>query len=387
MRRFLPGFALGLIIALASTNAWAADSAPSAPKPAKHEAEAETAPAPVKDADHTSKKDEEIPKPDTAEPGPEKADPGEQPPSPAPEPQTPRTRMISLLMHSPLQMGHNSFLHALLGIPGMRAGEALPTGAGRVYFASELTNSTGDFENGDEMKTLHYEGSLGLQFGVSEFLEFHAGLHGAAMTGDAAFTWNGIDLVDPDRGERLQISRLNIGAMFNLLPLGQNAPEIWAAIDVKVSASDEDLVDSGRPTLAFRFLMTQKLGPIWAHLNIGWFLADGQEALAPMPTAMGDMYLKVNRSFFWGLSLAWPFSEMASLNLQYDGNTNAFRDLTCLDSDVHTLSLGLRYVWRTYYVELGGGFGLSSASADFEIRLELGVLVDPEFIAKTLAGR
>jgi hypothetical protein len=185
----------------------------------------------------------------------------------------------------------------------------------------------------------------------------------------------GTPMVPAERDEQLRISRFVIGTMVNLLPLGEGAPDLWASLDFKLSATHEDLADSGRPAVAFSFHLTQAIGPVRAHLNIGWFLSDGQEAFPSVPAGPYSVEsIRTLRVFHWGLAVALPLADRASVVLQTVGNTNAFRDLDVLDSDAHVLMLGGRYAHGALSVELSGGLGLSDASADWMARLEIGVL-------------
>jgi hypothetical protein len=228
----------------------------------------------------------------------------------------------------------------------------------------------------DKIEATHLEAGIHLSYSLTKMVEFHSSACGAILSGDVALTWRGTAMVPPDREERFRVSRLVLGTKFNLLPLGGKAPDLWAALDFKFQGTDEDLADSGRPGVAFSFLVTQALGPLWMHLNVGWALSDGQENFPSVTNASTGMpeSLGTDRIFFWGLSFVWPVADSVALSLQSVGNTNGFKDLSVLNSDVHTLSVGGRYLYDVYFADLGGGFGLTESSSVFFARLEIGML-------------
>jgi hypothetical protein len=289
----------------------------------------------------------------------------------APSPDT----LDAAILLEPLRGGRNSFLHSLLGLPSLSAGLGLPSNTGAAWLSLEVTRCGGLDEAGAEFDATHVEGVFGVRYAVSEMVEFHGAACGAILGGDVALTWMGTPMVPAERDEQARISRFLIGTKVNLLPLGEGAPDLWVSLDFKLSATDKDLADSGRPAVAFTFHLTQAIGPVWAHLNLGWFLSDGQQVFPSVPTGpYASESIRTLRVFHWGLALVLPLADRASVILQTVGNTNAFRDLNVLDSDAHVLMLGGRYAHGALSIELSGGLGLSDASADWMARLEIGVL-------------
>jgi hypothetical protein len=206
-------------------------------------------------------------------------------------------------------------------------------------------------------------------------VEFHSTLFGALLSGDLDLMWNGASMAPADRKERFRISKLALGTRFNFLPLGKGGPDVWASLDFKIQGTKEDLADSGTPGVAFSFLVSQPFGPVHAHLNFGWALFDGQQNFPSVPNAVTGMpeTIRVDRMFFWGFALVLPVSDSMSFAVQSEGNTNGFKDLAVLDSDVNVLSAGFRALFKVYFIDLAGGAGITESSAAFHARLEIGM--------------
>jgi len=291
------------------------------------------------------------------------------------------------ILSAPLKGGRNAFLHALVYIPPLRAGSGLavdvpgglsrPAGVkkGTASLSFELTGSREE-EGTHEIDTTHFESALNLRYAVTDLVEFHGSLCADLMAGDVDFTWQGAPMEPKHRHEEIRLSRLVLGTKFDLLPLAGNLPDIWAALDFKIQATDKDLADAGRPGVALSLLMSQAFGPVHVHLNVGWALSDGQENFPKVfnPATYENESIRVDRIFHWGLSGVWTLGDAFALVLQVLGNTNGFKELPFLDSDVHVLAAGARYLHASTFAELAGGFGLTSSSADYFLRLEIGVL-------------
>ncbi|MHC4598898.1 MAG: hypothetical protein ACYS47_07830 [Planctomycetota bacterium] len=287
-----------------------------------------------------------------------------------------RETQARLFLRSPFQGGRNSFFHSLVYVPPVRGAYGLAPEQGAVSLAFEMSGSDGGREGGNRFEATHFEGLLNLSFTLTEMVEFHGSLCTALLSGDVDLTWEGTSMVEADRDERLRISRLVLGTKFNLLPLGRGAPDIWLALDFKVQGTDKDLADSGRPGVAFSLLATQPLGPVWAHLNIGWSVSDGQKSFPPVVNlATGQPEsIRTDRIFFWGLSFVWPLTKSFAVTLQGMGHTNGFKELSVLSSDVHVVSAGARMIHRMVFGELALGGGVTESSLDWFARLEVGML-------------
>ncbi|MHC5040002.1 MAG: hypothetical protein ACYTHM_22070 [Planctomycetota bacterium] len=288
-----------------------------------------------------------------------------------------RMAVRQTILCSPLAGGHNNFFHSLVYIPPLRAGTGLPSETGEISLSFEATRLDWPQEEGVEVEANHFEGNLNVRYSLTRMVEFHSIVSGAILAGDVALQWQGEDMVPADREERFRLSRLVLGTKINLLPLGKKAPDIWLTLDFKIQGTDEELADSGRPGLAFGFLVTQSLGPFWTHWNIGWALSDGQENFPGVTNAATtqEEFIRVNRIFYWGLSIVWPLGTTVAVSVQAQGNTNGFTDLSGLSSDVHILSLGGRAVFQRFFTEVAGGLGLTTSSANYFLRLELGMLI------------
>jgi hypothetical protein len=264
----------------------------------------------------------------------------------------------------------------MIYVPPMRGAMTMPPEGGLASMSFELTGNDGARDGGNRFETNHFEGQLNLSYTLTEVVEFHSTLSAELLTGDVELTWRGQPMVETDRGERMRLSNLVLGTKFNLLPLGRGAPDIWAALDFKIQGTDKELADSGRPGLAFSFLVSQRLGPIWGHLNMGWALSDGQKAFPPVVdsgTGQAD-YIPVDRIFFWGLSFVWPLTKAFAVSLQGTGHTNGFKELSILNKDVHVISAGVRGLYKKVYAELVLGGGASETSLDYFVRLEIGYI-------------
>jgi hypothetical protein len=275
----------------------------------------------------------------------------------------------------PLRGGRNSYFHSLLGLPPMSSGLGLPPNTGTAFLSFEITRCSGVDEGGVVFDATHFEGVFGARYAVSEMVEFHGAVCGALLGGDVSVDWLGTPMVPEPRKEQARISRLLIGTKFNFLPLGKGAPDLWASLDFKIPGAEKDLADSGRPAVGLTLHLSQEIGPLWAHANLGWFLSDGQENFPPVAVSpYAQESIRTLRVICWGLALVLPVADRAGFVLQAVGNTNSFRDLPALNSDVHVLLLGARYAHGPLSAELSGGVGLSDASADWTARLEIGVL-------------
>ncbi|MHC4779608.1 MAG: hypothetical protein ACYTFG_13625, partial [Planctomycetota bacterium] len=286
-------------------------------------------------------------------------------------------KLAGLILRGPFSGGRNSFFHALIYVPPIRGAYTLPSEKGRISLGFEMSGSDGARESTNRFEGTHFEADLDLSFALTELVEFHGTLCTALLSGDVDLEWRGQPMVDADRDERLRISRLVLGTKFNLLPLGKGAPDIWASLDFKIQGTDKDLADSGRPGVAFSFLVSQSIGPIWAHLNFGWSLTDGQKAFPGVINGSTGQQesIPVDRVFFWGLSFVWPLHKSLSLSLQGMGNTNGFRDISVLNSDVHVITVGARFLYRKVFAELVLGGGITESSLDYLVSLEIGLIL------------
>lgn len=271
----------------------------------------------------------------------------------------------TIMLAQPLYSGNNNQLNSLVFVPPLEGAKTVARQA--VYVTTNVDVSTGSFSNNGANWSTFYdqrvlEPSMSIKYGLLDNLEIRFYLSIPTL---ADLTRNQGVIIDSSATSYVPNAERSWGVgdfipslKYQITKGNDSISGTAIAAALKMPLADKyNFVSSGGPDISVNFIVSRKYGQSIWHFNLGYTMVGD-------PTIFTDN-LALENVISFGVGYVLNMTDNFSMDLQIEGNTNAFSIIEGYDGIPMTLIAGGKYHTKYFLIELGLGTGVGKLSSDF----------------------
>lgn len=301
-----------------------------------------------------------------------------------------RDDRLRLRLTAPFASPRNSYFYSTLGVPLLRdartAGEGVLTARIRGGGTRSTSGGRSRFD-GIFWEYSRVEVGLGLTDRIDLYAVARVSGWDERRDVFKIYDTNGQLYVEGEHAKRNQhiatsrhenLSDLRLGALGTVWRSDDGLSAFSVSAEVKfppeapIKLRRKDLTNSGTTDLAVTAHLSWALRPdLLLHANAGVVVPFGDTWLFESRDLEIDPFLQAS------VGVSWAVTDWLALGASIEGASTAFDNMAQLHGEPVTASAGARLAWGPIWLEAGGGYGLTSHSADTLFWIELGFGSDP----------